>query len=53
MGIQFPPAYCFPFPTVLLYIYMFFYVFFFVRISRMHVATLHDVAHFDARTTQV
>ena len=23
MGIQFPPAYCFPFPTVLLYIVFF------------------------------
>ena len=44
MGIQFPPAYCcycFPFPTVLLYIYCFF----FVRISRMHVATLHTSLH--------
>lgn len=43
MGIQFPPAYCcycFPFPTVLLYI-----LFFFVRISRMHVATLHTSLH--------
>ena len=39
MGIQFPPAYCFPFPTVLLYIV------FFVRISRMHVATLHTSLH--------
>ena len=40
MGIQFLPAYCFPFPTVLLYI-----VFFFVRISRMQVATLHTSLH--------
>ena len=33
--------------------FIYIYNIFFVRISRMHVATLHDVAHFAARTTQV